>query len=70
MDMAELLRDNLEVQRGASLATQPAASSSNPKSRREIPDLLSWVQRFGTYMYVVVVTSKFPRCTWELPGHA
>ena len=45
--MAELLRDNLEVQRTASsqpLSQSSSSSSSQSKSRREIPDLLSWVQ--------------------------
>ena len=48
IDMAELLRDNLEAQRRA--ATTAAATphpSSTPKSRREVPDILSWVQCFG-----------------------
>ena len=61
VDMAELLRDNLEVQRRASsqpLSQNSSASSPQSKSRREIPDLLSWVQCFGTYM--AVLTSKFP----------
>ena len=60
VDMAELLRDNLEVQRRASSQplSQSSSSSSSQSSRREIPDLLSWVQCFGTYM--AVLTSKFP----------
>ena len=58
--MAELLRDNLEAQRRVSSLPNPqTVSSANPaKLRREIPDLLSWVQCFGTYM--AVVTSKYP----------
>jgi hypothetical protein len=65
VDMAELLCDNLEVERRASSTKQsPTPSSAAPKPRREIPDLLSWVQCFGTYM--VVVTSKFPHRTKEL----
>ena len=65
IDMAELLRDNLEAQRRA--ATTAAATphpSSTPKSRREVPDILSWVQCFGIYM--AVVTSKCPERTKEL----
>ena len=59
IDMAELLRDNLEVQRrAASTPSQTQGSSLHQKHRREIPDLLSWVQCFGTYM--AVLTSKYP----------
>ena len=60
IDMAELLRDNLEAQRRSS-SQQTSSSSSDPsssRSRREVPDLLSWVQCFGTY--VAIVTSKKP----------
>ena len=66
VDMAELLRDNLEAQRrAASMAQSPPASAATPtKYRREIPDLLSWVQCFGTYM--AVLTSKFPQRMKEL----
>lgn len=65
VDMAELLRDNLEAQRraaaSATTAPQPSVAS---KSRREVPDIMSWVQCFGVYM--AVVTSKFPERTKEL----
>lgn len=65
IDMAELLRDNLEAQRRTSAAAQITATAPPaPKSRREIPDLMSWVQCFGTY--IAVVTSKFPHRIKEL----
>ena len=66
VDMAELLRDNLEVERRASSTKQPAGSTATVqnKPRREIPDLLSWVQCFGTYM--AIITSQFPNRTKEL----
>ena len=65
IDMAELLRDNLEAQRRASAVAQPGATgASNAKSRREVPDLISWVQCFGTYM--AVITSQFPHRIKEL----
>ena len=57
VDMAELLRDNLEAHRRGSLQDVSSGESSK-RSRREIPDVLSWVQCFGTY--IVVVTSKHP----------
>ena len=55
VDMSELLRDNLEAERkGALLDPSEASSPSSTKcSRREVPDLLSWVQCFGTYMAVI-----------------
>ena len=45
VDMAELLRDNLEMQRRSSslLSTQTASAATPAKNRREIPDVLSWV---------------------------
>ena len=69
VDMAELLRDNLEAQRRSS--SQPASCSStgsNPsRSRREISDLLSWVQCFG--IYIAVVTSKQPERMRQLMAY-
>ena len=60
VDMSELLRDNLEAQRrSSSQPTSSAISGLSPsRSRREIPDLLSWVQCFGTY--IAIITSKEP----------
>ena len=62
IDMAELLRDNLEAERrGNSGNTQqsglPGGSHSKPL-RREVPDVLSWAQCFGVYIGVVV--EKYP----------
>ena len=57
--MAELLRDNLEVQRCVSSQKQSSAQAAQSRSRRrEVPDLLSWVSCFGTYM--AVLTDKYP----------
>ncbi len=60
VDMADLLRDNIEAERryassgaAASSAVQPARSY-----RHELPDLFSWVQCFG--VYASVVASKQP----------
>jgi hypothetical protein len=47
IDMAELLRDNLEAERRGTLqdSTSGASSSSSQvRTCREVPDLLSWVQ--------------------------
>ena len=58
IDMAEHLRDNLEAQRLAPVVAQlGATAASNAKSRREVPDLMSWVQCFSTY--IAVVTSHY-----------
>ena len=59
VDMAELLRDNLEAQRRGNLQEASAIDLSQSKrARREIPDLLSWVQCFGTYL--AVIATKYP----------
>ena len=63
VDIAELLRDNLEAQRRAATATHSTPASA-PWSRRGVPDLLSWVQCFGTYMAAVV--TKYPHRMKEL----
>ena len=60
VDMAELLRDNLEADRQVPgrEAKNTDGSTSRLASRREVPDLLSWVQCFG--VYVCVVASRHP----------
>ena len=66
VDMAELLRDNLEAQRRGVIQESSVIPSDPKRSRQEVPDLLSWVQCFGTYM--AVVTSAQPtisqRSSW------
>ena len=65
VDMAELLRDNLELQRQMRSQEQLSQPSSQPRNRqREIPDILSWVSCFGVYM--AVLTSKYPEMTRQL----
>ena len=58
VDMAELLRDNLEMQRREDSQGQQTLSTPACIRRREIPDLLSWVSCFGVYM--AVLCSKHP----------
>ena len=58
VDMADLLRDNLEARRRGDLPEATSSSTEPKRSRREVPDLLSWVQCFGTY--VAIVTSHQP----------
>jgi len=50
IDMANLLHDNLEVQR-RSVDQETTQSTRNKK--REIPDLLSWVSCFSAYTAVL-----------------
>ena len=57
VDIAELLRDNMELEcRKASCESTPALSIQ--PSRREVPELISWVQCFS--VYAAVVTAKHP----------
>ncbi len=66
VDMAELLKDNMEAERRR--WQQEGASSQGPfmgrVTRREIPDVLSWLQCFTTY--AAVVTARYPEKTREL----
>ena len=63
IDMAELLRDNLEAQHRGALQDVPSSTGVS-RSRREVPDLLSWVQCFG--IYTAVVASAFPERVHKL----
>ena len=52
VDMAELLRDNIKaVQRRTKDSGASGCTSS--QSQREVPDIFSWIQCFGTYMCIV-----------------
>ena len=68
IDMSELLRDNLEAQRRGVFQEQSASKLSVPavgnQIRREVPDLLSWVQCFG--VYTAVLASKYPERVQKL----
>ena len=68
IDMSELLRDNLEAQRRGVFQEQSAGTLSVPavgnRIRREVPDLLSWVQCFG--IYTAVLASKYPERVQKL----
>jgi hypothetical protein len=55
VDMAELLRDNMEAERRRA----GMGSEATPRaSRREIPDMLSWLHCFS--LYAAVVGSRYP----------
>ena len=57
--MAELLQDNMELGRRQSL--EAGLGGGARPSRREVPDLLSWIACFG--MYASVVAQKHPHRT-------
>ena len=67
VDMAELLKDNIEAERRRVAHGQEGSSSSHTPSRtsrKEVPDLLSWLQCFGKY--ACVFSEKFPEKNREL----
>ena len=56
VNMAELLRDNTEADRRRSKEGGVGPSTGQQsQSRREVPDILSWVQCFGIYTSIVVL---------------
>ena len=72
--MAELLKDNIEAKRRCGTHGQEGSSNSNScshwsskASRREVPDLLSWLQCFGKY--ACVFCEKFPEKNTELSAY-
>ena len=59
MDMAELLRDNMEAERRrAKESGSSSAVGQSSQNRREVPGILSWIQCFG--MYACVVAAQRP----------
>ena len=58
VDMAELLRDNIEAERRVSAVEGQKPPKAAHTARRKIPDLLSCVQGFGTF--IAIVTSVHP----------
>ena len=66
VDMAELLKDNMEAERRRILSESafPETHFTNRPVRREILDMLSWLQCFS--LYAAVVASKYPEKAKEL----
>ena len=60
VDMTELLQDNMEVERHK--AAGEAESSQG--RRREVPDILSWLQCFS--LYAAVLGAQFPEKSKDL----
>ena len=66
VDMADLLRDNMELERRRDTreASSNAFGLNQQPNRREVPHLLSWVQCFR--MYAAVLCSSYPEKVQEL----
>ena len=47
MDMAELLRDNIEAERRQGRQREATGVPAKQQQRREVPDILSWIQCLG-----------------------
>ena len=63
--MAELLRDNIEAERRrAKEGSSSSALGQSSQNRREVPDILSWIQCFG--MYACVVAAQRPEKIHQL----
>ena len=60
--MAELLRDNAELERRR--GERELAPGESRRPRREVPDLLSWIQCFSSY--AGIVARQHPEKTREL----
>ena len=56
VDMAKLLKDNMEAERRRSLSIEGASGTG---SRREVPNLLSWL--FCYSMFTAIVCRKYPK---------
>ncbi len=62
VDMAELLKDNVEAERRRLAAGESGKMSRS--SRREVPDMESWLQCFSSY--AAVVCAKYPQKAQDL----
>ncbi len=67
IDMAELLQHNLEaLHRGTLLEQSAGTSHPSKRNRREVTDLLSWVQCFGSYTAIVMSAHPEDEATYGL----
>lgn len=66
VDMAELLKDNMEAERRrcSTEAESMQGHIGQSSGRREVPDLMSWLQCFSSY--AAVVCSKYPEKAREM----
>jgi len=56
--MAEMLCDNMELERRRALAESEGIGNVKQSGRREIPDMLSWLHCFS--LYAAVLCTKYP----------
>jgi hypothetical protein len=56
VDMAELLHNNMEYE-SRQATSDSSGSKGGRASRREVPDLLSWITCFGIYASVICAKS-------------
>ena len=64
VDMADFLKDNIEAERRR-MPTGDAGMSGLPQaSRREVPDILSWLHSYS--MFAAIVSAKYPHKAREL----
>jgi len=58
IDMAEMLSDNMELERRRALAESEGIANVKQSGRREIPDVLSWLHCFS--LYAAVLCTRYP----------
>ena len=67
VDMADLLKDNLEAERrrySQENGNNRSSFAQPPCYKREVPDMLSWLKCFS--LYAAAITSKYPHKAREL----
>ena len=66
VNMVELLKDNMEIERRCVVAEGESSQGLlGPRgTRREVPDILSWLQSFSAY--AAVLCSQYPAKAREL----
>ena len=64
IDMSDLLKDNMESERRRRGTDNSGTPSAGTTSRREVPDILSWLHCFS--LYAAVICDKYPQKAREL----
>ena len=63
IDMAELLKDNMEAERRR-LASVEESGGPSRGTRRDIPDLMSWLHCYS--LFAAIICSKYPEKSREM----
>ncbi len=58
VDMADFLKDNMELERRRMTAGESSTAGASTTSRREGPDILSWLHSFS--MFAAIVSERWP----------